>query len=340
MKAYILDEAVMGVGAWKMTNLPDPMPGPEEVLIGVRATSLNYRDLRVAKGSYGKNLKKNCIPLSDGAGEVLALGEKVSKFKVGDRVAAGFFQSWKADQIKASDHNTALGGAIDGMLAEKVVLHSSGIVKIPEHLTYEEAATLPCAGVTAWNALMESSEPLKPGSTILTLGTGGVSVFAMQFAKLAGLQVIATSSSDLKLNRLQSLGIAAHCINYKTTIDWQKEVNNFTQGEGVEQVIEVGGAGTLPRSLESVKTAGTVSLIGVLTGTEDQINPWVIMRKSIRLQGIFVGSIAMFTAMNHAIETHRMKPIIDEAFPFEQANEALAKLESGSHFGKIVIRMS
>lgn len=340
MKAYTVDESVSGIGAWKMTNLPDPIPGPEEVLIGVRATSLNYRDLRIAKGSYGKNLKKNCIPLSDGAGEILAVGGKVSQLKVGDRVVAGFFQSWKAGQIQASDHNTALGGAIDGMLAEKVVLHSSGVVKIPDHLSYEEAATLPCAGVTAWNALMESSGPLKPGSTILALGTGGVSIFAMQFAKIAGLQVIATSSSDAKLNRLRSLGIAAHGINYKNTTDWQNEVINFTRGEGVDQVIEVGGAGTLPRSLESVKTAGIVSLIGVLSGTEQQINPWIILKKSIRLQGVFVGSMAMFLAMNRAIEAHRMKPVIDEVFPFEQANEALAKLESGSHFGKIVIRMT
>ncbi len=339
MKAYILDESVKGVGAWKMTTLPDPIPGPEEVLINVRATSINYRDLRVAKGSYGKNLKKKCIPLSDGAGEVLALGEKVSQFKVGDRVAAGFFQSWKAGQIQASDHNTALGGAIDGMLAEKVVLHSSGLVKIPEHLSFEEAATLPCAGVTAWNALMESSGPLKPGATILTLGTGGVSIFAMQFAKIAGLQVIGTSSSDAKLSRLQSLGLAAHGINYKNVTNWQHDVNSLTHGEGVDQVIEVGGAGTLSRSLDSVKTGGIVSLIGVLTGTEDQINPWLILKKSIRLQGIFVGSTAMFTAMNRALEIHNLRPIIDEVFSFDQANEALAKLESGSHFGKIVIRM-
>lgn len=338
MKAYILDESCSGVGAWKMTTLPNPIPGPGEVLIGVRATSLNYRDLRVAKGSYGKNLKKNCIPLSDGAGEILALGEGVSQFKVGDRVAAGFFQSWKAGEIQASDHSSALGGAQNGMLSEKVVLHSSGIVKIPAHLSYEEAATLPCAALTAWNALMESSGPLKPGSTILTLGTGGVSIFAMQFAKIAGLQVIATSSSDAKLKQLESLGIA-HGINYKNTTDWQNEVNAFTQGQGVDQVIEVGGAGTLARSLESVKTGGTVSLIGVLTGTEAQINPWIILKKSIRLQGIFVGSIAMFTAMNRAIESYHIKPIIDEIFSFDKANEALAKLESGSHFGKIVIRM-
>lgn len=334
MKAYILDESGTGVGAWKMTKLPDPIPGPEEVLIGVRATSLNYRDLRVAKGSYGKNLKKNCIPLSDGAGEVLALGERVSQFKVGDRVAAGFFQSWKSGPIQTSDHNTALG------VTEKVVLHSSGLVKIPDHLSFEEAATLPCAGVTAWNALMESGRPLKPGATILTLGTGGVSIFAMQFAKIAGLQVIGTSGSDAKLNRLQSLNIAAHGINYKHAIDWQNEVNSLTHGQGVDQVIEVGGAGTLSRSLESVKTGGIVSLIGVLTGTEEQINPWVIMRKSIRLQGIFVGSIAMFVAMNRALEIHRIRPIIDEVFSFDRANEALAKLESGTHFGKIVIRVS
>ncbi len=338
MKAYILDESDAGVLTWKMTTLPDPVPGFGEVLIGVRATSLNYRDLRVAKGSYGKNLKKNCIPLSDGAGEILALGEGVSQFKVGDRVAAGFFQSWKSGDIQASDHGSALGGALDGMLAEKVVLHSSGIVKIPTHLSYEEAATLPCAALTAWNALMESSGPLKPGSTILTLGTGGVSIFAMQFAKIAGLQVIATSSSNAKLKQLESLGIA-HGINYKNTTDWQNEVSTFTQGQGVDQVIEVGGAGTLTRSLESVKTGGTVSLIGVLTGTEAQINPWIILKKSIRLQGVFVGSIAMFTAMNRAIENYRIKPIIDEIFSFDRANEALAKLESGSHFGKIVIRM-
>lgn len=338
MQAYIISDAGKGVGAWKKTALPDPSPGPGEVLVGVRATSLNYRDLLVARGSYGSHLKKNCIPLSDGAGEVLAIGAGVSTFKVGDRVAAAFFQDWQAGPIRASYYGSALGGARDGMLAEKVVLSASGLVKVPAYLSFEEAATLPCAAVTAWNALMESKAPLKPGSSILTLGTGGVSIFALQFAKAAGLETVATSSSDAKLERLKSLGVT-HGINYKKNPEWQKEVQTATQDEGVNQVIEVGGAATLPRSIESVKINGTISIIGVLSGLKEEINLWPILGKNIHLEGIFVGSVAMFEAMNRAMTFHRIQPVIDDVFNFDQANEALAKLESATHFGKIVIRV-
>lgn len=338
MQAYIMSEPGKGVGAWKKVEKTDPTPKASEVLIGVRATSLNYRDLLIAKGSYGPGIKENCIPLSDGAGEVLAVGENVSQFKVGDRVAGTFFQYWNNGPVNSHEVQYALGGNVDGMLAQKVVLSEHGVVKIPDHLSYEEAATLPCAAITAWNALMESSTPLKPGSTVLTLGTGGVSIFAVQFAKAAGLNVIGTSSRDDKIKHLKLLGVTDG-INYKNNPEWQDAVLSLTNGQGVDHVVEVGGAGTLPRSFQAVRMGGTVSLIGLLAGATEMINPLIVLRKSIRLQGIYVGSTAMFKAMNKAIETHQIKPVIDQVFEFDQANEALAKLESGAHFGKIVIRI-
>jgi NADPH:quinone reductase-like Zn-dependent oxidoreductase len=338
MKAYSLVEPGKGIEAWQLVDLPEPTPGPGEVLIKVRATSLNYRDLMVSKGSYGKSLKPNCIPLSDGAGEITALGVGVSRWKIGDRVAGNFFQSWKAGPIQAQDHKTALGGATDGMLAQQVVLNESAIVRVPSHLSYEEAATLPCAGVTAWNALMETGPRLQPGLTVLIMGTGGVSIFALQFARAAGLQVIATSSSEQKLQRLRSMGVEK-TINYKTRPEWQEAVRELTDGLGAHHIVEVGGGGTLARSLQAVGHAGTVSLIGVLTGVKTEVNPLPILNKTIRLQGIYVGSVQMFENMNRTIERLRIRPVIDEVFPFDQARQALAKLESGSHFGKIVIQV-
>jgi NADPH:quinone reductase-like Zn-dependent oxidoreductase len=300
---------------------------------------LNFRDLMIARGLYPlKGLKAGLIPLSDGAGEVLSVGGKASRFKPGDRVTAAFHQGWLAGPTDPTGGDGALGGALDGILAEKVVLRESGLLAVPAHLSYEEAATLPCAAVTAWNALMECSAPLKPGSTLLIQGSGGVSVFALQFAKLAGLKVIGTSSSDEKLARLKSLGLD-YGINYVKNPDWQDEAREASGGAGVDQVIEVAGS-TLARSLAAVRAGGAVILIGGLAGFEAQIPLSAIRMSRARLQSISVGSVAMFEAMNRAIEAARMKPVIDEIFPFDRAKDALAKLESGKHFGKIVIRIA
>ncbi len=338
MKAYVMSEAGKGVGAWKLVERADPAPEPGQVLIGVRAASLNYRDLMQAKGMYPGPLPKDFIPLSDGSGDVLAVGEGVTQFKPGDRVSGNFFQGWIAGPpLPSNFRNSALGGPLDGMLAEKIVLRSEGVVKVPTHLTHEEAATLPCAALTAWHALFEETAPLKPGGTVLTLGTGGVSVFAFQLAKLAGLRVIGTTSTDAKAERMRQLGWD-HAINYKTTPEWQVEVKKVTDGRGVDHVVEVAGA-TLGRSLQCVRYGGAVDLIGGVAGWTEKVPLTSIMMSGARLRTIAVGSVAMFNTMNRALEAHQIKPVIDEVFPFDRANEALAKLESGAHFGKIVIRV-
>ena len=337
MKAYVVKEPGQGVSAWAIESKADPKPGPGEVLVGMKAWSLNYRDLMVAKGTYGGKIRPGLIPLSDGAGEILEVGEGVTEWKCGDRVASSFFQTWIAGPIRAEHQKSALGGTIDGVLAERVVLKSDAVVRVPEHLSFEEASTLPCAGLTAWNALFETAAPLKPGDTVLTLGTGGVSTFALLFAKLAGLKVISTSSSEEKLERMLALG-ADELINYKRNPAWDAEVWKATGNVGVDHVVEVGGAGTLPLSLKSCRPGATVSVIGVLSGMSEGINPAPILQRSLRVQGIYVGSVAMFKAMNQALAAHKLHPVIDEVFSFADAKAALAKLESGSHFGKIVIR--
>jgi NADPH:quinone reductase-like Zn-dependent oxidoreductase len=252
-------------------------------------------------------------------------------------VAGCFFSNWGDGPLTDAASKSALGGAVDGMLAEQVVLPEGGLVRTPEHLTDEEAATLPCAALTAWHALMEGGG-LKAGQTVLIQGTGGVSLFALQFARIAGARVIATSSSDAKLARVKELG-ASDGINYKTTPDWDVAARNLTNGEGVDHVVEVGGAGTLPRSMKAVRLGGHIALIGVLSGA-GEVNPMPLLMKNIRLQGIYVGSRAMFEAMNRAITLHKLKPVIDRVFPFDQAIDAYKHLESGSHFGKVLIALS
>jgi NADPH:quinone reductase-like Zn-dependent oxidoreductase len=317
-------------------DLPTPRPGPGEVLVRVRAVSLNYRDLLVVKGLYSTNLRLPLVPVSDGAGEVAEVGPGVSRVKPGERVAAIFMQRWIDGRPTEEAARSALGGALDGMLAEFVVLPQEGLVPIPDYLTYEEAATLPCAGVTAWHALHEEGG-LKPGETVLTQGTGGVSLFAVQFARLAGARVIITSSSDEKLKRAAELG-ASDGINYKTTPDWDDRARQLTGGEGVDHVVELGGAGTLTKSLRVVRMAGRVSLIGVLTGGRGEVGLFPVLMKNVRVQGIYVGSRAMFEAMNRALSRHRLRPVIDRVFPFEETVQALNHMEKGAHFGKIVIR--
>jgi NADPH:quinone reductase-like Zn-dependent oxidoreductase len=335
MKAFEVRNT-FGIDSLTLTERPEPRPGPGQVLLKMRAFSLNYRDLMMVKGLYNPKLSLPVVPLSDGVGEVIGLGEGVTRVKTGDRVAGIFMQRWLSGELTDAAARSSLGGGGDGMLAEYVVLHQDGVVHVPEHLTDEEAATLPCAAVTAWHALITEGG-LKAGDTVLVQGTGGVSLFALQFAKMSGARVIATSSSDDKLERVRSLG-ASDGINYKTAPDWDDRARKLTGGVGVDHVVEVGGGGTLSQSLRAVRLGGRISLIGVLSGNSGQVNPLPILMKNVRVQGIFVGSREMFEAMNRAIALHRLRPVVDRVFPFTEAREALRYLESGKHFGKIVLR--
>lgn len=313
-------------------------PGYGQVLVAIKAVSLNYRDLLVATGRYSPNLPKPLVIGSDGAGEVVAVGEGVRKFKVGDRVIGAFFQNWERGEIDRDVAPSALGGLIDGVLATARVLEERGLVHLPAHLSYEEGATLPCAAVTAWHALVPTAH-VKSGDSVLLLGTGGVSIFGLQFAVMHGARAIITSRSDEKLARAKTLG-ATDGINYAKTPEWQKEVLRVTGGRGVDVVLEVGGTGTLPHSLRAVRPGGQVSVIGVLTGISEPLNIGPILHNSVRLQGIYVGSVEMFEAMNRAIVAHRMKPAIDRVFEFGQVRDALRYMESAQHFGKIVIQVA
>jgi NADPH:quinone reductase-like Zn-dependent oxidoreductase len=267
----------------------------------------------------------------------VAVGEGVTSVKPGERVAGTFMQRWVAGGVTDAAAKSALGGAIDGLLAEYTVLQEQGVVRPPAHLTDEEASTLPCAALTAWHGLIVAGR-LRPGETVLVQGTGGVSLFALQFARFTGARVIATSSSDQKLERVRQLG-ASEGINYRTTPDWEERVRELTGGVGVDHVVEVGGAGTLAKSLRAARMGGHISLIGILAGGGAQVNPVPILMKNIRVQGIFVGSRDMFEAMNRAIALHQLRPIVDRVFPFAEARDALRYLESGAHFGKVCIRL-
>ena len=337
MKAWEV-YANKGLDAIMLVDRPDPQPDARQVLIKMKAWSLNYRDLLTVKGAYGAKQTFPLIPLSDGVGEVIEIGKDVTRVKVGDRVAGIFMQTWLSGELSAEKSKSALGGAINGVLAEYVTLDQEGVVHVPQHLTDEEAATLPCAAVTAWHALITAGN-LKAGDTILTLGTGGASLFALQFAKLVGARVIITSSSDEKLARSRHLG-ASEGINYITTPDWDKAVLNLTDKVGVDHVVETGGSGTLNNSLRAVRVGGQISLFGVLSGTQGDISTVTILQKNIRLQGIYVGSHDMFEAMNRAIALHQIKPVVDRVFAFNQAHEALRYLESGVHFGKVCLSLS
>jgi NADPH:quinone reductase-like Zn-dependent oxidoreductase len=336
MRAYRLPQAT-GIDALTKADVPQPKPAHRQILVKVLACSLNFRDLAIVLGRYRMPTKPNLVPLSDGAGEVVEIGPGVTRFKVGDRVAGNFFQRWPGGHASADTQASALGGSIDGMLCDYTVLEEEGVVKLPAHLSYQEGACLPCAGVTAWNALVEHGR-LTAGQTVLVQGTGGVSMFALQFCKLFGADVIATSSSDAKLARAKKLG-ASHGVNYKTTPEWDKAAVEVTGGVGVDQVVEVGGAGTIAKSLGALRMGGKISMIGVLSGAAD-LNPMLIMGKRANVQGISVGSTQMFEAMNRAITVGHMKPVIDKVFRFDEAPAAFQHLQSAQHFGKIVIDLS
>jgi NADPH:quinone reductase-like Zn-dependent oxidoreductase len=332
MKAFEI-QGEGGIDALALVDRPSPEPGPGQIKVKVHANSLNYRDLNTVRFPARMGLAFPRIPNSDGAGEVIAVGDGVRDFAVGDRVASCFFDDWAAGGVSPAGMASARGGAIDGMLAQEVVMRERGAVAIPEHLSYEEAATLPCAALTAWHALVVKGG-LKAGETVLLLGTGGVSIFALQFAVMMGARPIVTSKSDEKLAGATKMGAWA-TINYEATPDWEKEVVGLTGGRGVDHIVEVGGGGTLERSIETVRVGGHIALIGVLT--MGQINPMPILRKSIRLNGIYVGSREWFQAMNAAIEANALKPVIDKVFPFEEAPDAFRYMESAQHFGKIVV---
>jgi NADPH:quinone reductase-like Zn-dependent oxidoreductase len=299
----------------------------------MRAWSLNYRDLMIASDTYGRALKPDLIPLSDGAGEVIETGPEVTRWKPGDRVVGIFMPRWISGPATDSAVSGALGAQTDGVLAEHVLFDQEALVAVVPHLNFAEAATLPCAAVTAWHAVTVHGR-LTPGDTVLTLGSGGVSLFALQFAVLGGARVIATSSSDAKLERLRSLG-AADRVNYSRTSEWGSTVYELA-GRGVDHVVEVGGAGTLQQSLKAARTGGLVSLIGVLAGGSGA-DTASVLRKGITLQGMFVGSREMFEDMNRAIAQHRMRPVIDSTFPFSDAAAAYRHFQSRGHFGKVVI---
>ncbi|MGE0492170.1 MAG: NAD(P)-dependent alcohol dehydrogenase [Vulcanimicrobiota bacterium] len=307
-------------------------PGPGQVRLGMRAVSLNYRDLLMVKGHYNPRQPLPLIPCSDGVGVIEAVGEGVA-LAVGTRVCPLFCQEWMAGPPRQENVRATLGGPIDGTLAQAVVLPAAGVLEVPAHLSDEEAACLPCAALTAWSAMFTQAR-LQPGDWVLLLGTGGVSIFGLQFAKMLGLRTVVTSSSDDKLERVRQMG-ADHTINYKRQPAWGKLVRDLTGG--VDLVVEVGGAGTLSESLAAVRVGGQVSLIGVLDGVQQPLNVLPILMKNVRVQGILVGSKSGFESMNRAITQARLQPVIDRVFPFEEAPRAFAHLASGAHFGKVVI---
>jgi len=336
MKAWRIK--TFGIDQLALEDLPQPEPKAGEVLVKVHAASLNYRDLLMVRGQYNPKMALPRIPCSDGAGEVVAVGEGVTAVKPGQRVAGIFMQHWIDGPPSSETTPGALGGDLDGMLAEYVVLPQAGVVGIPQHLSYAQASTLPCAGVTAWNALTNLA-PVKAGDVVVIQGTGGVSIFALQFAKLMGAVVLGSSSSDEKLERAKKMGLDAG-INYRQTPKWSKWVLSETGSRGADLVVEVGGAGTLGESLQSVRTGGTVAQIGIVSQGDQPLPIPLILHRQIRLQGIFVGSRAHFEAMNRAVTAHRLVPVVDAVFPFAEAREALVKMENRSHFGKIVIQIA
>lgn len=328
-----------GIDGLRCADFPDRELGNGELRVRVHAVSLNYRDLMVAGGTYLVSVDDPIVPCSDGAGEVLAVGPGVTRFQVGDRVAASFFPYWHDGPTSPEKVRHALGGDIDGMLAEEVILAEDALVKLPAGMSFLDAATLPCAGVTAWNAIFESSKGIRPGDTVLLLGTGGVSILGLQLARAAGLQVIITSSSDAKLQRARELG-AHHTINYRSFPEWQEEVLRATRGVGAQVVLEVGGKGTVNRSVASTAMGGSVAIIGGVSGFGGEVNPATLVSGAKRLVGIFVGSRTMLEDVVRFVSAARIEPVVDRVFPFHQAQDAYSYMESGSHFGKVVIAVN
>lgn len=336
MRQWIIPTGGTSLDQLRLVDAAEPQPGPGEVLIRVRACSLNYRDQAIITGNYfGGAVDRDQVPLSDGAGEIAALGSDVSGFAVGDRVAGSFFMNW-ADGLPNPHAGPALGAPpAPGMLQDLVVLPAQAVVPLAASLSFEEAACLPCAGVTAWHALMEGPRPVRAGESVLVLGTGGVSLLALQIAKAAGARVVATSSSAAKLERVKTLG-ADHLINYRDTPDWGLQAMKLTGG--IDHVVEVGGAGTLAQSIAAVGFNGEIALIGVLT-REGDTSPHGLMMKGASIRGVFVGSAGMARRLNAFIDTHAIKPVIDRTFPIERAKDAWQYQAGPDLFGKVVITL-
>ena len=336
MQAYVL-EGSFGIDHLTRRERPLPDPGPGQVRVRIRAASLNARDAMMVMGVYNPRQRLPLVPCSDGAGEVSAVGPGVTRFKVGDRVTTAFFQGWVAGAINRARGATALGGPLDGTLAEEMLASEEGLVATPAHLSDEEAATLPCAGVTAWSALVRHGH-ITAGDTVVVQGTGGVSVFALQLARLHGARVLVTSKSDEKLEKAKALG-AEVLVHYGRTPEWSAAARAFGGGQGVDHIVEVGGAGTLEQSLRAVRMGGAIYVIGVLSGVAASVSLVPILMQDVRLQGVLVGPREAFEAMNRAISAAALRPVLDRVFPFDEAKAAFAHLASGSHFGKVVVRM-
>ena len=334
MKVYEI-QGGFGLDHLKLAERPDPTPGAGQVLLRMRAASLNYRDLMMVAGSYNPKQRLPLIPCSDGVGEVVAVGDGVTRLTVGDRVATLFCQDWMGGRPSVEELRSTLGGPLDGTLAELMVLPETGVIRVPEHLSDAEAATLPCAALTAWNALAEHGR-VAAGDTVLVQGTGGVSIFALQFAQLLGARVIVTSRRDDRLVKARRLG-AWQEINSLDDIEWGKTARALTGGVGVDHIVEVGGAGTLAQSLQAVRVGGQISLIGVLAGGASELSIVPVFMKNVRIQGLLVGSRKAFERMNRAIAQHELRPVVDRVFPFAEAREAFEHVRSGAHFGKVCI---
>lgn len=331
MRAWHLTEP--GIGGLRLVEAAQRPPGEHQVRIAMRAWSLNYRDLAIASGR--RNLPLPLVPLSDGAGEVIEVGTAVTSVKPGDRVATCFFERWVSGEPTDEALASALGAARGGALAEEIVLHEDGVIRAPEHLSYEEVATLPCAALTAWDALFRRGQPCRPGDTVLLLGTGGVSIFGLQFALMAGAHTIITSSSDEKLAKARTLGVH-ETVNYRATPEWHVPVRELTGGRGVDHVIEIGGATTIPESLQSVRQGGRIALIGAVAGA-GSVDIGSAGTRRISIEGVYVGSRDMFAEMNRALMSHGTRPVIDSTFAFEEAPAAYEYMTGQSHFGKVVI---
>ncbi len=329
-------EGAYGLDNLRLVERPTPEPGPGEVLLRMKAASLNFRDFLTVSGKYGGGFRLPLVPLSDGCGVVEAVGPQVNQVKLGERVAPCFFQNWVAGRAPEGDGLLSLGGPVDGCLEEYMIVRAEGVVPAPEHMTDLEVAALPCAAVTAWRALMTHAR-IQPGDVVVCQGTGGVSIFALQIAKAAGAEVILTSSSDEKLERARDLG-ADHVINYRAHPEWGSEVRRLVPG-GVDVVVEVGGAATLKESFKSIRPGGHIAIIGILSGAAEELMILNFIRTQAVVQGVWVGSREDFQAMNRAMRLHHIHPVVDSVFPMMDAVTALRHMESGQHFGKICIEI-
>jgi NADPH:quinone reductase-like Zn-dependent oxidoreductase len=327
--------ATTGFEGLRLAERPTPKPGPRQVLVRMRAASFNWRDMMIVKGGYVRGIPLPRIPLSDGAGEVIECGAEVTRVKPGDRVCGTFFQRWITGPVFPEIQDAALGGTAEGVLTEYAVLEGEGVVNFPEHLSFEEASTLPCAGLTAWHGLIEAGG-LRAGDTALLLGTGGVSVFGLQFARAAGANAVVTSSSDEKLARAKQLG-ATGTVNYAKNPKWSEAVRELTHGRGADVTLDVVGGDSSKSALEALRHGGHAAVIGARSGVAGDLDRRYVLQKGLRVSGINVGSRAMFEAMNRAITAAKLKPVVDKTFPLEDAIAAYKDFAAGKHFGKVVV---